>query len=300
MFTSLEITNFRAFQNLKIDGLRRVNIFGGKNSAGKNGILGACELLLAPEPLRPERQHFRRGIIMLPSTSTEGKSGVDDPWGLLFHRSPANGTVSIRGEWKGTQVQTELSTLFQLNESNQIVLLAKQNPAVLLSLQQWHQAGRILRSKTTTVNGAPAEALVYHSTDGSWNWSYNLSPWEPVVCVWAQAQEPEKIEDQFGQILREDRESLWAACLKNLLPELQQLIAILQNDRSPIYAALGNGDPYPVSTPRRRRNASLADPPRRSSAAWRKLAGRRNRRRSSLLRLARSLARYRRDRKNDG
>lgn len=52
MFTSLEITNFRAFQSLKIDGLRRVNIFGGKNSAGKTCILEACELLLAPEPLR--------------------------------------------------------------------------------------------------------------------------------------------------------------------------------------------------------------------------------------------------------
>lgn len=246
MFTSLEITNFRAFQSLKIDGLRRINIFGGKNSAGKTCFLEACELLLAPEPLRPAFQNRRRGIIMLPSTSTEGKSEVDDPWGPLFHRSPANGTVSIQGIWKGDQVQTELSTRFQLNESNQTVLLAKQNPAVLLSLQQWHQAGRILRIKTT-LNGAPAEALVYPSMDGSWNWSYNLAPYVPVACVWAQVQESEKIEDQFGQILREGRESRLVDCLKNLLPDLQQLIAIPKNDRSTIYAAFGNGDRYPVS-----------------------------------------------------
>lgn len=83
--------------------------------------------------------------------------------------------------------------------------------------------------------------------DGSWNWSYNLSPYEPVAGVWAQVQESEKIEDQFGQILREGRESLLVACLKNLLPELQQLIAIPKNDRSTIYAAFGNGDRYPVS-----------------------------------------------------
>ena len=247
MFTSLEITNFRAFQSLKIDGLRRVNIFGGKNSAGKTCILEACELLLAPEPLRPAFQNRRRGIIMLPSTSTNDKSAVDAPWSLLFHEALSN--VRIQGVWNGSQMQTELSTHFQLNESNQTVLLARQNPAVLLSLQQWHQAGRILQIKTAFT--APStESLVYPSADGSWNWSYNLAPYEPVACAWTQGEDTDSSlssEDQFGVILSEGRESTLVSCLKSLLPELKQLFAIPKNGRSTIYAALGSGRRFPVS-----------------------------------------------------
>ena len=183
---------------------------------------------------------------MEPSTTTNGKAEVAAPWRALFHQDPANGPVSIQGTWNGNRIQTELSTHFPLNESNQTVTLARQNPAVLLSLQQWHQAGRILRIKTT-VNGAPSESLVYPSGGEPWNWSYNLAPYEPVACVWARGHESEKIENQFGQILREGRESVLVACLKNLLPDLQQLIAIPENGDSTIYAAFSDGRRSPVS-----------------------------------------------------
>lgn len=45
MITSLEITGFRSFKKLKVDRLARVNLFVGRNSAGKTSILEAVELL---------------------------------------------------------------------------------------------------------------------------------------------------------------------------------------------------------------------------------------------------------------
>ncbi len=243
MFTSLEITNFRAFQHLKIDGLRRINIFGGKTGAGKTSVIEACELLMAPESLRPALQNIRRGMAMLPSTSTNGKTEVHAPWDLLFHHP---GTVSIQGIWKGHQMRTELSIDFPLNEALQTVMLAKQNPEVVETLQHWNRDGRILRIEST-FNGSPSEALVYPSNDGSWNWSHNLAPHEPVADVWAQASDEED-EIRFGTILSERRESALVDCLKNLLPDLDQLFAIPINERSTIYARLHDGRRYPVST----------------------------------------------------
>ena len=249
MFTSLEITNFRAFQSLKIDGLRRVNIFGGKNSVGKTCVLEACELLLAPESLRPAHQNIRRGLMVLPSIATGDKPAVDLPWNLLFHNSKNETPARIEGSWGGRQLKTELGIRFPLNESNQTVLLARQSPAVVLSLQQWNQAGRILRIKSTLAADS-AEALVYPAADGSWNWSYNLPPYSLVVCNWTQSQDASSLlspEDQFGIVLSEGREATLVSCLKNLLPDLQQLITISKNNRPVLHAAFGDGRRLPVS-----------------------------------------------------
>ena len=39
MYTSLSIKNFRAFQSLEMEGLKRVNLLAGKNNSGKTSVL---------------------------------------------------------------------------------------------------------------------------------------------------------------------------------------------------------------------------------------------------------------------
>lgn len=51
MFTDLRIKNFRLFDDLKIDELRRVNLFVGKNNAGKTAVLEAVAMVAAGEDL---------------------------------------------------------------------------------------------------------------------------------------------------------------------------------------------------------------------------------------------------------
>ncbi len=48
MLTTVEIKAFRCFQDLKVSGLSRVNLIGGKNNSGKTAFLEAILLLATP------------------------------------------------------------------------------------------------------------------------------------------------------------------------------------------------------------------------------------------------------------
>lgn len=45
MFKSIEIEHFRGISHAKIDGLKEVNIFFGKNNCGKSSLLDAIFLI---------------------------------------------------------------------------------------------------------------------------------------------------------------------------------------------------------------------------------------------------------------
>lgn len=47
MFTDLRIKNFRLFDDLKIKGLRRINLFVGENNSGKTAVLEAVAMVAA-------------------------------------------------------------------------------------------------------------------------------------------------------------------------------------------------------------------------------------------------------------
>ena len=54
LLTSLQVKNYRLFESLDVEGLTRVNLFVGKNNAGKTALLEAISILVAtdfPYPL---------------------------------------------------------------------------------------------------------------------------------------------------------------------------------------------------------------------------------------------------------
>lgn len=51
MLADLKIENFRLFKNLHIEGLKRVNLFTGKNNCGKTALLEALRIMAAGEDL---------------------------------------------------------------------------------------------------------------------------------------------------------------------------------------------------------------------------------------------------------
>ena len=64
MFTDLRIKNFRLFDDLKIDELRRVNLFVGKNNAGKTAVLEAVVMVAAGDTPEVLPMNSFRGEIM--------------------------------------------------------------------------------------------------------------------------------------------------------------------------------------------------------------------------------------------
>jgi predicted ATP-dependent endonuclease of OLD family len=82
MYTSLSIKNFRAFETLEIEGLKRVNLFTGRNNSGKTSVLEAVYLLEGDDPAPRACQLFRnRG---LSESGIVHQAEIDMPWATLF------------------------------------------------------------------------------------------------------------------------------------------------------------------------------------------------------------------------
>lgn len=85
MISSLRIVNFRAFRDLTIERLGRVNLIAGKNNVGKSTILEALELYADPR---------LRTILRLVSRRTDGLALISYMTGLNLR----NGSIATGGD----------------------------------------------------------------------------------------------------------------------------------------------------------------------------------------------------------
>src|SRR5215213_1039127 len=90
MISNLTIKGFRAFREMRVDPLARVNLFVGPNNAGKSTILEAVELLSAGSPGSLLNILGRRREEML----NEGEEGAElDPRHLFCGHAPVLGST---------------------------------------------------------------------------------------------------------------------------------------------------------------------------------------------------------------
>ena len=100
MLTSLHIQNFRAFRDLKLDGLGRINLIAGGNNVGKTALL-ECLLLSLFDPqngqLRELPKQFR--------TSANNTQGYDYwDWAIPMPRSSNVSLFEIQDTVAGKQL----------------------------------------------------------------------------------------------------------------------------------------------------------------------------------------------------
>lgn len=109
MYTSLSIKNFRGFQTLEIEGLKRVNLFTGRNNCGKTSILEAVFFLTGSNDVRRvERIYKLRG---LGSKHMESFSQRTMPWATLFYELEVEADIEIAGtNENGVRSAFEVST----------------------------------------------------------------------------------------------------------------------------------------------------------------------------------------------
>jgi AAA domain, putative AbiEii toxin, Type IV TA system len=93
MLTRLRLENFRAFSDLKVEKLARVNLFVGKNNAGKTALLEGAEILIrGGNPLSLWAPGKRRGELVTPRGEAENGDGRRVDARYMFHgRSPSRG-----------------------------------------------------------------------------------------------------------------------------------------------------------------------------------------------------------------
>lgn len=97
MFDSLSIANFRAFKELEISPLRRVNLIVGGNNIGKTSVLEAVWFALQRDPFTTVAPSlFRRSAIDYQPDSKTPKDDIDNFWKWLFFQKDTSQPISIR------------------------------------------------------------------------------------------------------------------------------------------------------------------------------------------------------------
>lgn len=100
MIESLQIENFKCFERFKVDGLRRINLIGGRNNVGKTCLLDALFLFLArSNPWRVLGLHHRRGLRNYDPRSSEVV------WGPIFRDFDLTRTIEVTTEADDLRLQ---------------------------------------------------------------------------------------------------------------------------------------------------------------------------------------------------
>lgn len=94
MYESLEITNFRCFEHLKVTDLARVNLIAGRNSTGKTTLLEALYIhAMRGDPQAIEEVADSRG------TRHRAREAMGDAvWGTLFFGRDTSREITLANE----------------------------------------------------------------------------------------------------------------------------------------------------------------------------------------------------------
>jgi AAA15 family ATPase/GTPase len=97
MLTTLDIQNFRLFEHLRIEGLKRVNLFAGKNNSGKTALLEALRII-ASDAHATVVNHIieQRGQL---------RPGWEESYDSLFNRE------RLKAQALGEQLEIKLDTV---------------------------------------------------------------------------------------------------------------------------------------------------------------------------------------------
>lgn len=93
---SLEVRNFRCFERLSLDDLRRINIIVGENASGKTALLEALWVLCSSEPRFFYRPNKWRGAMPMGDIQIHpAVNAFSDVWSNFFYRQDMNRQIEI-------------------------------------------------------------------------------------------------------------------------------------------------------------------------------------------------------------
>src|SRR5262245_51282867 len=113
MLQQLHLQNFRGFESLELDGLRRVNLIVGRNNTGKTSVLEALYLLLKAQSLYSGN----------PLRGPESKQREHLRW--LIGDANSKNEASVYGQWKTQSIPLTALTASVKGEGSSIDIAAR-------------------------------------------------------------------------------------------------------------------------------------------------------------------------------
>ena len=142
MLNSMEISKFRAFKNLYVDDLSRINLFVGRNNSGKTTILEAAEMLLSSNILSTlSGCATRRGEIYIQRDQDRTDRYVDLSHLFYGHKCEIGTEFQIKGIESGfyTGLKCIVSPSDSVSDANRDLALFSEEsvlePRLALSIQ---------------------------------------------------------------------------------------------------------------------------------------------------------------------
>ena len=218
MYDSIKLENFRTFKELNISGLKRVNLFVGKNNAGKTSILEAIELLssdgsaLSRIPHRREENSIRH----------------------LFngHQLEENSQFQISSRFKDKQYFLQCRILLNLNPQEFEKLFSLQIESselerkVLIPLSSEGEFDRgMFRYNILTMQKQTKRTLLNNST--------------PIIFLESKGMDSSELKESWDSIVLTPKEEKVYEALQSITSDVER-IAFTTESLSGIFGKLKN------------------------------------------------------------
>ena len=235
LFQHLSIANFRGFESLKVNGLKRVNLFLGRNNVGKTALIESVFLLAAPaNPELPSRVHGFRGI-------DHFRNDAEDLWGWLFYGKDVTKTIRL-----------ELETDTHKKRSLKMRVLMPKRTTLRSGRERREKSTRVRRTTTSTTiapsqlsleytleNGIKGEATARIAQGGVTFEHGSVPPQPQSVFVTARGSYSPENPERFSKLQELMEEDTLLPAMRVIEPRLKKLSVLASSMGPMIYGDIG-------------------------------------------------------------
>lgn len=219
MLTSIDISNYRGFGKYRVDGLARVNLFGGRNNSGKTAILEAVHLLTSggdPNVLVDTAK--RRGEFV--AGSREHPDLLDVSHFFHGHDLTIGTSFTIRGQ-NGLPPVTVLAVPLDEVDQEPFDLVRGFRPVIALRITPPQESSRRVFSLLLSEEGA----MAYDPRRKSrWFVPEERRDAPAIVFIAPDSMQPGSLGSMWNQVTRDKREAEVHQAMRILESDLQDIV----------------------------------------------------------------------------
>jgi hypothetical protein len=243
MYSKLTIRNFRCFKELKIEGLKRINLITGMNDVGKTSCLEALFLLIGGyNPALPLKLNVLRGLGGITPNSQE-------QWGWLFYNRDTAHAIEIFGS---LAERGEDALRIHLGSRKEFELLSKGEQELRANVSGTRADLKpSAELPATTISVEPSDLILDFSehrgrslvsrvsigADGSITTEQpKKNEFRPGVFLASGTRRAAEDADRFSQLKISKRDSEVVGVLRAIEPDIRDLTILVRGGESIIHA----------------------------------------------------------------